>query len=141
LSDSDQALICVADPDLPELLGASLLDRSGDDLDPTADHRAQEVGVVVDTHGDKTVLGGGRHGTDSGCALDGGRVDTAVDEPPRLVVLRAEVDDAFDQAGGDVGEPQAGGDQKIAGVLQIRVCGLSVSVTRSPPGPGTMPSG
>src|SRR3712207_9461653 len=53
LAAGDQlAVVGPGEQHLPELLGAALLHRLGDDLQPPLGHRADEVGVVVDAAGE-----------------------------------------------------------------------------------------
>jgi hypothetical protein len=81
---------------LPKLLAATLLDGSSDDVYPAGLHRAHEVGVVVHTYRDKSVLRGGYGGPEAGGGLDCRGVDAAVDDPPWLVVAGPELDEALD---------------------------------------------
>src|SRR5699024_1900301 len=80
----------IGDDDLPQLLGPTLVEGAGLDIDAGAGARTQEVGGVVDADGEFPAIGHGVAGADAGGAFDDGRVDTAVDHAPRGVVVLTE---------------------------------------------------
>src|SRR5258708_3103120 len=116
----DDPRLLVGDPDVPELLRAALLGGRCGDRDPARAHRAQEVGGVVHADGDLAAVGDGGAGADARGALDRRGVDATVHDAPRRVVLGAEIDDALDAIGADVGQAQSGGHHEGAGVLELR---------------------
>src|SRR5689334_17718601 len=80
------------DGDAPELLYAPLKHRLSDDVYRSLTHRAQEVGRVVDADGELSLLDHSRGRPDAGDALDGSRIDAAVDDAPGRPVARAQLD-------------------------------------------------
>jgi hypothetical protein len=79
-------VVGAADVDLPELLGAALVDGDGDDLEAPASMRAQEVAGVGDAYCVLTAVlhrGVGANGREG---LDRCGVEPSVHDSPRLVV-------------------------------------------------------
>src|SRR5699024_1774773 len=81
----------IGDDDLPQLLGPTLVEGAGLDVDAGTGARTQEVGGVVDADGEFAAIGHGVADSDAGGAFDDGRVDTAVDHAPRRVVVLTEL--------------------------------------------------
>ena len=90
----------------------------GLDVYPPDGDRAQEVGGVGQAEGDLTPIADRDAGADAGRSLDRGRVDAAVHDPPRGVVLRAQLQVAGNSGRGDFIEDEASGAQERAGILQ-----------------------
>src|SRR5215471_13816936 len=76
------------------------------------------MGRVGQADGDLILLADGDAGADAGRSLDRGRVDAAVHNPPRGVVLWAQVQMASNPGGGDFVEDQTSGAQEGTGILQ-----------------------
>ena len=79
-------VVGAADVDLPELLGAALVDGDGDDPEAPASMRAQEVGRVGDADRLLAAVLDGGVGANGREGLDRCGVEPSVDDSPWLVV-------------------------------------------------------
>src|SRR6266851_3243891 len=86
------AVVCARDDDLPQLLGGALVDRFGDDPDSAALVRAEKVRDVVDADRVLAAIQYRRRSADGGRALDRGCIGAAMDDAPRRVLIRTELD-------------------------------------------------
>ena len=92
LAGSHEPTFSISDPNLPKLLRAALLNWSSIDHHAPGRHRPQEVRVVVDAHGDEILIRDRERSANARCALDRGRIDAAVYETPRLMMIGTEID-------------------------------------------------
>src|SRR6266487_2833985 len=86
-ADRKLAILGTGDDDLPQLLGAALLDRLGDHVEAALTLRPQEVGHVGDPDGKLPAVLDGLEGPGGGNRLDDRGEDTAVHQAPWLMVL------------------------------------------------------
>jgi hypothetical protein len=128
LAVSDEPARLVGDIDAPQLLGAALAERGRLDVHPPAGHRTQEVRGVGQPDGDLTLIAHGGAGADARRALDRGRVDAAVDDAPRGVVIGAKEHVPGDAGRGNLVKDQACRAHEGAGVIQ----GSGVQARRGP---------
>jgi len=88
----DESARLVTGVDAPELLRAPLIESCHIHQDPPRGERPEEVGGVGDPHRRLAHVAHCEARSDAGRTLDGGRVDTAVHDPPRRVMAGSELD-------------------------------------------------
>src|SRR5207302_9531645 len=88
----DEAAGGVSDVEAPQLVRPPLAERHRLDVDAARGHGAEEVRDVHEPNGDLAVRPDRSAGPDTRRALDGGRVDAAVNDAPWSVVLATDVD-------------------------------------------------
>lgn len=108
-----------AERDLPQLLGAALLERLREYVERAVRCGTEEVGVVVGADGELVVLEDVGAGADAGGALDDRRVDAAMDDAPRGVVLVGEAYGSVHPGSGDLVKAQANGGEEHAARLEV----------------------
>ena len=114
LPGGDHTSTVICDPDLPQLLGPALADGSCVDVHSPLAHRAKEVRVVVDPDRDLPVFSRRCRSARARRGLDGGGVDAAMHDAPRLVLWWAEVDPAGHVISPDLVDHESSGLHELA---------------------------
>src|SRR3954453_22361839 len=118
LAVSDEPARLVGDTPPPKLLRAALAQGRRLHGDPAGGDRPQEVGGVGEPHGDLALVTHGAARPDAGGALDGGGVHADVDDSPRRVMLRPQLQVTGDLPARDLVDGQSRGPHEGAGVRQ-----------------------
>jgi 3-oxocholest-4-en-26-oate---CoA ligase len=118
LAVGDELAGVVGDVDPPQLLGPPLAERDGLDVGAARAERPQEVRGVGETDGDLSAVTDGDARPDARRAFHHGGVDAAMHDPPRGVVVRAEVQVRGDPGRGDLTEHDAQRPQERARLAQ-----------------------
>src|SRR5438270_4896584 len=106
---SDEPTGLVGDVDPPELLASALVEGHRFDEHPPGGERSKEVGRVGEADSQLPPFADRGACPDARRALDRGRVDAAMHDPPRGVVVGTELDVAGDPGPRDLVEDEAGG--------------------------------